>query len=563
MALKDVTLDVITTEIIRNGLVAITREMNKTLVRTAFNPLLYEIKDFGVGLTDRDGNLWAEAPAVTVFLGCLSDTVKNGLTKFGHDGFAPGDVIIANDPFTTGTHISDTSVYVPIFAGDELVGFAITTAHWADIGGKTPGGWCPDSTDVYQEGMCFTHLKLERAGVPDETLYEFILSNVRFPVVVRGDLSAQLAACRQGRIGLEKLCQKYGANAVARGMKLVAERTASTMRERIRELPDGTYAAESYLDYDGVTKDVSPLIRVSITVAGDALEVDFKGSSPTTRGPVNIPFIGSKSAVRAALKGVLYPRDETNYGHFDAIVCIEYKGLITSPQRPGPTDSYGYAACAIMNLVSRAMHGVVPERCSADAYQLFGCYLYRVDERDGKPFIFIEPIDGGHGARPHHDGPTLIFWADGDTPNMPVEVLETRFPIRCEQSALIHEAGGPGKFRGGAAVRREFRVLEDGIYLQTIIEGTKDPARGLAGGEQAHGGVIIVRPGTQQEEMFQSRLSFYGPLSKNELVRVQSGGGGGLGPPTERDPELVKADLVNGTMTPESAHSVYGFREGD
>jgi N-methylhydantoinase B len=344
-------------------------------------------------------------------------------------------------------------------------------------------------------------------------------------------------------------------------MKLVAARTVTTMRQRVRELPDGTYSAESYLDYDGVTKDFSPLIRLSITVAGDALEVGFKGSSPATRGPVNIPFIGSRSAVRAALKGVLFPRDETNYGHFDPIVCVEDKGLITSPQRPSPTDSYGYAACAIMNLVSRAMYDVAPERCSADAYQLFGCYLYRVDERDGKPFIFIEPIDGGHGARPSHDGPTLIFWADGDTPNMPVEVLETRFPIRCERSALMHEAGGHGTFRGGAAVRREFRVLEDGIYLQTIIEGTKDPARGLAGGGQAHGGVIVVRPGTQREEFFQSRLSFYGPLSQNEVVRVQSGGGGGLGLPDQRDPAMVRSDVTNATMTLETAKSIYGLSD--
>ena len=162
-------VDVVTAEIVRNGLTSAALEMNKTLVRTAYNPLLYEVQDFGLGLISAEGLLWAEAPGVTVFLGAMPDTVKTGIEKWGRD-FAEGDVLIANDPYLTGTHISDTSVYVPVFHEGELVAFAIATAHWADIGGKTPGGWCPDSTDVYQEGLCFTHQKLVNAGTPNQDL---------------------------------------------------------------------------------------------------------------------------------------------------------------------------------------------------------------------------------------------------------------------------------------------------------------------------------------------------------------------------------------------------------
>src|SRR5579872_6809349 len=185
-------VDIVTAEIIRNALTAAAAEMSKTLVRTAYNPLLYEVQDFGLGIVSLDGHLWAEAPGITDFIGALPDTIKTGLAKFGPHGYAEGDVLIVNDPYLTGSHISDTCVYLPVFYGGELVAFAAATAHWADIGGKTPGGWCPDSTDVYQEGICFSHQKLVAAGRPNADLWNLIAGNVRYPDLVRGDLDAQI-----------------------------------------------------------------------------------------------------------------------------------------------------------------------------------------------------------------------------------------------------------------------------------------------------------------------------------------------------------------------------------
>ncbi|MDB5075616.1 MAG: hypothetical protein JWO42_1795, partial [Chloroflexi bacterium] len=447
-------VNVVTAEIIRNALTAAALEMNKTLVRTAYNPLLYEVQDFGLGIISSKGQLWAEAPGVLVFLGCLPDTVASGLAVLGPDGFAEGDVLIANDPYETGTHISDTSVYIPAFYEGKLIAFAIATAHWADIGGMTPGGWCPNSTDVYQEGLAFSHQKLISAGKPNNDLWRFIEYNVRYPDLVRGDLDAQIAACRQGVARIQALCKKYGASTVEQAMDFAVASTDAAIRRQIDQIPDGTYSAGAHLDHDGVLKESRPSVQVQVTVAGDRIRVAFEGTDPAARGPINVSAIGTRSAVRAALKGLLTPLDPTNQGHFMAIDFDLPPGLIVSAQRPSPCDSYGYVAVLLVELVIRALSTAVPERCPAGSYQLFGVYLFRVDPRDGTPFIFIDPIDGGHGGRPQADGPSLIFMADGDTPNTPSEVLEARYPVICERYEFLPETAGAGTYRGGMGLVR-------------------------------------------------------------------------------------------------------------
>jgi N-methylhydantoinase B len=549
----------VTAEIIRNALTAAALEMNKTLVRTAYNPLLYEVQDFGLGIVSSTGELWAEAPGVMVFLGCLPDTIASGLAIHGANGFAEGDVLIANDPYLTGTHISDTSVYIPAFYDGELIAFAIATAHWADIGGMTPGGWCPNSTDVFQEGLCFGHQKLIAAGMRNEDLWRFIENNVRYPALVRGDLDAQIAACRQGVLRIQALCRKYGAATVRDAMDFAVARTDAAIRKQISEIPDGTYSAYCHLDHDGVIKESRPEIRVTVTVRGDHLHVSCEGTDPAARGPINVPTIGARSAVRAALKGLLAPLDATNHGHFLAIDFDPPPGLVVSAQRPSPCDSYGYVVVVLVELVIRALATAIPERCPAGSYQLFGVYLFRVDPRDGTPFIFIDPIDGGHGGRPHADGPSIIFMADGDTPNTPCEVLEARYPVLVDRHAFLPGVEGAGMHRGGFSLVREFRLRESNIYLQCAIENTEDSlARGMNGGTDGKPSVIVVWPGTDRETRLQERLSFFGPLGAGEVVSVQSGGGGGWGRPMARDPEQVARDVRDEFLTVEQAAAIYG-----
>jgi N-methylhydantoinase B len=521
--------DPIAVEVIRGGLAAAATEMNRTIVRTAHNPLLYEVQDFGVGIVGADGRLWAEAPGIAGFISALSETVRSGLDRHG-DGFREGDVMIVNDPFMTGTHISDTSVYSPVFYERSLVAFAVVTAHWADIGGKSPGGWAPDTTDVYQEGICFTHQRLVRRGVPNEELLDLIEANVRLPSLVRGDLDAQISACRRGIERVQRLCSRYGADAVSRAMDEVIRRTESNMRMGIEALPDGVYEAAIELDHDGVDRSIRPRVAVQIEVAGDALFVRFDGTSPAARGPINDP--GAKCDVRCALKGLLAPHEVGNEGHVSAFSFDVAPGLLVSPERPAPVDSYGYVGVALIELVIRALSKALPERAPAGGYQIFGVDLWRVGTDDGEPFVFTDVHPGGAGARPHHDGPTLIFVGDGDTRNTPVEVIETRYPLRVQRHELLPAFAGDGVRRGGAGVARDFQILEPGVLLQYTVENVHDPlARGLDGGGDGRPGELVVNPGTGREVRLTDRVTAYGPLEVGDVVSARSGGGGGIGSP--------------------------------
>ena len=464
-----------------------------------------------------DGRLWARGAGGHHSSSASSpDTVKGGIAKLGSAAFAEGDVLIANDPYLTGTHISDTTVYVPVFHDGELVAFCVATAHWADIGGKTPGGWCPDSTDVYQEGICFSHQKLVAGGVPNDALWSVILNNVRYPATVRGDLEAQIAACRLGSVRIQALCAKHGIERVRESMAIAIRRTDEAARRRISEIPDGVWSAALEMDHDGVDRESRYRLAVQLLVEGDRIRVSFDGTSPTRGGPVNVPALGSRSAVRAAVKGLILPTDPANEGDFLALDFELPPGLVVSPERPAPVDSYGYVCVALNELVLRAMSQAVPDRCPAGGNQLFGVFLYRVDPRAGAPFILIDPMDVGNGGRPFDDGPTMMFLGNGDVPNTPVEVVENRYPMRVDRFEYLPEVAGHGTYRGGLGARRDYRVLGDGTFMQTAIENTFDPtARGLSGGTDG-----APAPSSSTRKRIARRVSPSAPPSSDRSVRT-------------------------------------------
>jgi len=269
---------------------------------------------------------------------------------------------------------------------------------------------------------------------------------------------------------------------------------------------------------------------VRIDIAGETLRVGFEGTSPTAAGPINDP--GARCDVRCALKGLLAPYEVGNEGHVTAFEFDLEPGLLVSPERPAPVDSYGYVGVALIELVIRALAPVLPGRAPAGGYQIFGVDLYRVDARHGEPFVFTDVHPGGAGARPDHDGPALIFVGDGDTRNTPVEVIETRYPLRVERHELLPEFGGAGRRRGGAGVARDFRILEPGIQMQYTVENTRDPlAKGLDGGEDGAPGVLVLDPGTDREVVMSDRVTAFGPLEVGDVLSARSGGGGGYGPP--------------------------------
>ncbi len=552
-------VDPITIQVIRNALVSAAEEMRLALVKTAHNPLIYEVQDFAVGLLTTQGERLAEGTSLPLFLACLPATIQNGLKKFGADGFRPEDIIIANDPYTTGTHISDTAIYMPIFYRDELQAFSVNMAHWADVGGKSPGGWCPDSTDVYQEGMLFSHHKLYEEGRLNHVLMEHILANTRFPSLVKGDLGAQIAACRTGSNRYVALCDKYGADTVQEAMKVVFDQSEALVRRIIRQMPDGEWSTETFLDHDGVEKNRPRKIKVTVRIEGDQMTIDFAGTDETASGPINIPLPGARGAAEIAFKSVTVPHDPSNAGHSRPLKVVSPEHTLTNPSRPAPCDSYGYAALVIIDLVSEALSHAVPDGCPAGEYMLFGGWMYRSDPRHGKPFIYIDPVCGGGGALPFDDGADgLIFHGDGDAPNTPIEVAETRYPVRIDRYQFHTEEYGIGKFRGGLGTIRDYRFMTDNVHIQIANEQTVCRPHGLRGGQEGGINRLWVRPETDREQVLTERISHFGPFQTDEVISCRTAGGAGYGDPLERDPERVRWEVLNEILTPEKAKEFYG-----
>lgn len=543
-------------EIIRNALVSAAEEMSETIVQTAYSPLLYDIKDFGVTILSARGEMWAEASGLAVFLGALRGTIQKMLETKDPATFADGDVYVANCPYLTGTHLSDTAIYMPVFVDGELVAFAATMAHWADIGGRSPGGWDPSSTDITMEGLRFTHQRLHAAGEPVAELYEVIRNNVRLPRQVMGDLAAQIAACRTAADRIAWLCGKYGAATVDSAMSTVIENTRVALRESVRELPDGRWSGQQHLDFDGVDRAYRPLVSVDVQVSGDVLTVDLTGSSGPAPGPVNCPEIGARSVVLAALKGVFSPHDATNEGHLSFVhfVSADQPSLV-HPVEPAPCDSYGLVCRTLVETTIRVMAGPRPARSRAGGYQMVGCYIMRSTVAESDRFTYTEPIPGGYGAFPGSDGSTLVF--GGDTPLLPVEIMESRYPLRCDGLALDLESAGRGQYRGGYGIRRDIRILDDGCLVKPSFESVSDPlAKGVDGGAAgAPTRLEVIRPDGGVEVLTERPEQFSVPAGT--VLSLHTGGGGGYGEPFDRDPQAALADVEDGLLTPNEARDRY------
>jgi N-methylhydantoinase B len=553
-------IDPITAQVIRSALVAVAEEMKLTLVRTAYNPLIYEVHDFATAVISAKGEMLAQSEGLPGFLLSLPATVRNGLGTIGEENFEDGDIIIANLPYTSGTHLSDTAIYMPVIYEGELVAFASTMAHWADIGGKNPGGWCTDSTDIYQEGMIFEDLKLCRAGEPNEELFQHIYSNVRFPELVQGDLQAQIASCRVGARRYTALCEKYGSANLRQSMEWIFDGSEEMVRSKIADWPKGSYVAECCTDHDGVELDKPRLIKMTVNIHDDSVVVDLAGSSETTKGPVNCPLIATKAGIGIAFLSLTAPREQVNEGHLRPLQVVAPLNTVVNPQRPAPCDSFGYIANRAVDLFLKALSGALPDMTAAGSNQVFGPYLYQMDPRYGRPFIYVEPFCGGYGARSSRDGASaLIFSMDGDCHNEPVEIIETRYPLLVERHALDTESAGAGRHRGGCGVVKDYVILaEANVMLAGGNDSKVDPPWGLFGGGDGTTARYVPFAGTDDEQVIDERVNFFGPLKKGDRVSVHSSGGGGWGDPLERDPELVERDVRLGYISAEKSREVYG-----
>lgn len=551
-----VAVDPVTVEIIKGKLLATADEMGIILARTSMSPVIYEVLDFACGITDAKAQLVAQTNGITLFTGTFAMQVQSILQKFG-ERILPGDVFITNDPYAGGTHTADIALIKPIFTGDRLIAFAISVAHWSEVGGKVPGSLSPDATEIYQEGVQFTQLHLFHEGVLVDEVVEIIAANVRLPKMSLGDLNAEIAAVRIADARLQEICARYGVDTLLHTFNDILDHGERISRQAIREIPDGVYTADDYIDGDGISEQQFP-IHVTVTVRGDEMTVDFTGTSPSVQGPINCARGALMSATKTIFKAITDPQAPSNEGWFRPLRIIIPENTVFSATKPTPTGWYYEGSAYVSELVWKALAPVAPYRLTAGSYvSLCATYIVGFDPRNHDLFVHIEPHNGGWGAGIDKDGESgLIATTDGDTYNYPVELVEGKFPLRVERYSFNTEDGaGAGRFRGGFGLVREYRVLTDRAGTYGSIGRSIERPWGVAGG--CSGTVNYMEIITDGQRYRGARVP-HTPLRAGTLIRIVTGGGGGYGPPDEREPSRVVDDVLDDVITKEHAWEAYG-----
>jgi N-methylhydantoinase B len=548
--------DPVTTQIIRYALNSAAKQMKRATIRTAFSPIIYEALDFAVVLYDRRIRMLAQAPTLPIFVGTMGFCIEGAVEAVGGPRqLEPGDVLIYNVPYGTGSHAQDCAIVMPVFLPEgELVGYAANKAHWLDIGAKAP--YCTDTTDVYQEGVVIPGVKLYRAGKLNEDIHRMAIANCRFKQAVNGDLNAQVASCHVGARELQRVIQRFGYATFSECVERMFDHGELVVRKFIQSIPDGTYRGTCHMDDNGV--DENPVqFEVVVTISGSNVRIDFSNSPDAQRGPINAPLPSTVSASRVALMMAAGNARETpNEGHFRPLEIVTRPGSMFHPVAPQPCYLYGWplmsAIEGIFQALSVATAGQLPSGGAGDtaAVQFYG-HL----SGTGEPFYaggLSLPV--GQGARPQCDGPTLFVPSLAQSHVQSPELLEAKLPVQFEQWEFTPDSGGPGRFRGGSGWQVSYRFLED-VMLISTIERTQVPGWAQRGGlsgapnrleiDFADGHTETLRKVTNRRVPAGSRL------------RIYLGGGGGYGPPNDRSVAAVKRDLLNGVITMRHARKHY------
>jgi N-methylhydantoinase B len=549
-------VDPITTEIVRSAFKAAADEMNATLIRSAYTPIIYEMKDCSVALLDADHRVLGQSAGLPIFLGNLEVCTQLTEEIYGRDGWRPGDVWVMNDSYMTGTHLNDMTVFGPIFRDDALAGFAACRAHWLDVGAKDAGGPM-DSTEIYQEGLRVPPVKVVDGGVPRRDVIDLLGRNSRFSYPALGDLGAQIACVNTGAQRLRAIVDRHGLDTVLAAREEIFAQTERYERAAVAAIPDGSYSAEGCLDDSGVGSEPA-WVRVRVEVAGEEIRIDLTGSDDMQDGPINCGEAQAISAARVAYKVLINPDKAPDGGAFRALSVDVRQGSLLAAEDPAPCQWYFTPLGLLIDLVVKALAPALPERVAAASYgdsMIIG--MAGEDPRTGSSWLDLEPTVGGWGAWRGGDGQDgLINNVNGSLKDLPIEVFETKFPMRLTEYGFRPDSGGAGRWRGGNGVVRQYEVGCESLSLSLWFERSKTPAWGLMGGHDATPPIVVVNPGREDERRLlkASRVT----LRRGDVIRTMTGGGGGFGDVAERDPELVRADVRDGHVTPQTAREVYG-----
>jgi N-methylhydantoinase B len=550
------TVDPVTQEIVGNALASIADEMATTIFRTAHSTVVRDGMDFSAALCDANGETVAQAVTVPFHLGSVPHAMACLLDKWG-ERMRPGDVFVMNDPFDGGIHLQDIFVFKPVFLEGGLIGFATTTAHHADVGGRLPGSAACDNTEIFQEGIRLPWLKLYDEGEPVTTVFEVIRANVRIPRTTLGDLSAQVAATSVAERELQQLAARYGPERLADLMTGLVEHTERLVRQEIAGWPDGTATFTDYLDSDGIeAREVR--LTATVTIDGDELTADLRECAPMVAGALNSTRSFIQACVYQAVRAALTVEIPNTSGAFRPIHVLTKPGTVAEVVMPGASSMRGVTGFRALDAIQGALAQLIPDRVGAAGEGGNTLAVFGSERPDGSRFIFYELIVGTWGGTPAGDGNDGLTNPASLAANIPVEVAESEFPILIERYGLVPDTGGAGQHRGGLAVERVWRCLTPDTSLIVRSDRSSHPPYGLQGGLPGTVSSNVLRHPDGSEEVLPSMFST--TIQAGDVYVHRTAGGGGWGDPRRRDPAAVAEDVADGKITPEAAEELYGWR---
>ncbi|MFC5995757.1 hydantoinase B/oxoprolinase family protein [Pseudonocardia hispaniensis] len=533
-------------EIITEHLAATTDEMFATTTRTAQSAMIYEVFDFSVGITDVAGQLVAQGNGLTILLRIFGERVRATLAQYPLAQLTDGDIIMTNDPYGPGgSHLNDMTLVMPVFVDGEVVAFTCNQAHWADVGGKDPGSVSVDAADIFQEGLQLPLVKIFKAGVLDDELARILSANSRLPAVAMGDLHAQAASVRTGARRIKELCAKFGVAAFKAAVGRSIAETAELARAQLRGIPAGTYRAEDVITFAGRQARVC----VAVTVDEHGLTCDFTGTDPQLGTmPVNCGGGGLMAAASVAFKALIGPEARVNEGVFAPLTVHCPPGTVFTANAPSALSIYFQGIALAADLVWKALAEAAPQRLPAGHFLDAGIVIVAgPSDGPGGMFIMNEPNPGGWGAGHGCDGQRgLVSIHGGHTLNIPVEVVEQRYPVQINEYSLDTSPGGAGQWRGGEGVVREYGIRTDWAMLASLGNNRRGAPWGVGSGQEGTRSrcEVIRADGSREVHHESARIQ----LHRGDVARLVTGKGGGWGPPAERDPALVGSDVRDGLV---------------
>jgi N-methylhydantoinase B len=562
-------LDAVGLNVLHNALANIASEMAIVMMKTSYSTIFNEGLDFSTMLLDRQGNVIAERNFAPAMMGAVNYTLRWTLEELGEEFFQPGDVVVHNDPYRGNCHIPEHMLMKPIFLDGELIGFAGAIGHLAEVGGKAPGSFASDATDVYQEGLRLPPVKLLEGGAYNEQLWRVILANHRTPRNSWGDFHAMIGALNIGERRLTELVSRYDLKTVVNGAHLLIDYSERRLRAELAEIPEGVYEASLTVEDDGV--GTAPFdVKVKVVVKDKGIIADFSGSSAQVRGPMNCTFVVAAAALYNAVFSIADPEDliPRNAGCYRPLQVVAPPGTVINVKHPGPSVGGNTdLQPKLIDLLLAAFAKAVPDRVAAATGGSSSNLLFGGTHPETGRYYSNYNFDGlGTGATARKDGNDGEVTRHSNCRNTPIEVFEHRYPLLTLRYGLARDSGGAGRHRGGLGTERILRVMAPEITFSALFDRCKLAAPGLAGGlDGGHSALMVKRAGDQAFRTFSEVFGVASPtkftnvvLKSGDEIYYRAPGGAGFGPPEERDPALIRVDILEGYVSREAAERFHG-----